>query len=97
MTTAQEKTVKIKQLEMVNDTLKANITQLRTDIDALKDEIIQLLAKQKGDTRQLTTLLDTMAVNNQNQIQQISLQSSEIVQLRAENQQIQVSLLSMYY
>ena len=90
-------TVKIKQLEMVNDTLKANITQLRTDIDALKDEIIQLLAKQKGDTRQLATLLHKMAVNNQNQIQQISLQSSEIVQLRAENQQIQVSLLSTYY
>ena len=90
-------TVKIKQLEMVNDTLKANITQLRTDIDALKDEITQLLAKQKGDTGQLTTLLDKMAVNNQNQIQQISLQSSEIVKLKAENQQIQVSLLSTYY
>ena len=90
-------TVKVKQLEVGTDTLKANITQLRTDFDAFKDEITQLLAKQEGDTRHLTTLLDKIAVNNQNQIQQISLQSSEIVQLRAENQQIQVSLLSTYY
>ena len=86
-------TVKIKQLEIVNDNSKANIT---TDHDAIKDEIIQLLVKQKDGIGQLTTLLDKMAVNNQNQIQQISSQSSEIVQLRAENHQIQVSLSSTY-
>ena len=67
-----------------NDVLKTDITQLRTNNDAMKNEIIQLQAKQKNDIGQLTTLLDKMAVNNENQIQQINSQSSEIVQLRTE-------------
>ena len=76
-------TVKIKQLKRENDILKANIAQLRTDNVAMEDKI-----------GQLTTLLDKMAVNNQNEIQQINSQSGEIIQLRAQNQQIQVSIFS---
>ena len=63
-----------------NDVLKTDVTQLRTNNDAMKDE-----------NKQLTTLLDKMAVNNENQIQQINSQSSEIVQLRTEVQQLKVS------
>ena len=87
-------TVKIKQLKRENDILQANIAQLRTHYNAMKDEIIQLQTKQKDEIGQLTTLLDKMAVNNQNQMQKINSQSSEIIQLRAENQQIQVSVFS---
>ena len=50
----------------------------------MKNEIMQLQAKQKDEIVQLTTLLDKMTVNNQNQIQQINSQSSKILQLRAE-------------
>ena len=53
----------------------------------MKDEITQ----QKDKIRQLTTLLDKMAVNNENQIQQINSQSSEIAQLRTEIEQLKVS------
>ena len=67
--------------------MKNKITQLRTNNDKQKDEI-----------GQLTTLLDKMAVNNENQIQEINSQSSEIDtmrdeirQLRTENQQLKVS------
>ena len=63
------------QLRRENDVLKTDITQLRTDNDGIKDENKQLRAndnKQKDEIGQLTTLLDKMAVNNQNQIQQIS-------------------------
>ena len=81
-----------------NTQLKTDITQLRTNNDAMKDEIIQLQAKQKDEIGQLTTLLDKMAVNNENQIQQINSQSSEIEkmevkigQLKEENQQLKVS------
>ena len=67
-----------------NDVLKTDNSKLRTNNDAMKNEIIQLQAKQKDEIGQLTTLLGKMAVNNQNQIQQINSQSSEIVQLRTE-------------
>ena len=53
----------------------------------MKDEMVQLQDnndKQKDEIGQLTTLLDEMAVNNQNQTQQINTQSSEIVQLTTE-------------
>ena len=50
----------------------------------MKDEIIQLQAKQKDEIGQLTTLLDKMAVNNQNQIQQINSQSSEIEKMEVK-------------
>ena len=71
--------------------LKTKNTQLRTNNDAMKDEIIQLQAKQKDEIGQQTTLLDKMAANNANQIQQINSQSSEIVQLRTEVQHLKVS------
>ena len=60
----------------------------------MKDEVRQLKAKQKDEIGQLTTLLDKMAVNNENQIQQINCQSSKIAQLRTENQQLKVSQCS---
>ena len=62
------------------DVLKTDNTQLRSSNDTMKDQI-----------GQLTTLLDKMAVNNENQIQQINYQSSEIAQLKTENQQLKVS------
>ena len=79
------------QLRRENDVLKTDITQLRTSNDAMKDENTQLKAKQRDEIGQLTTLLDKMAVNNQNQMQQINSQSSEIVQLKTELQQLKVS------
>ena len=79
------------QLRRENDVLKSDNTQLRTDNDAMKDEIIQLQAKQKDEIGQLTTLLDKMAVNNEDQIRQINSQSSEKAQLRTEVQQLKVS------
>ena len=74
-----------------NEQLRREVDVLKTDNDTMKDEIIQLQAKQKDEIGQLTTLLDKMAVNNQNQIQQINSQSSEIVQLRTEVQELEVS------
>ena len=67
--------------------LKTDNTQLRTNNDAMKNEMVYLKSineKQKDENKQLTTLLDKMAVNNQNQIQQINSQSREIVQLKAQ-------------
>ena len=71
------------QLRRENDVLKTDNTQLRTENDAMKDEI-----------GQLATLLDKMAVNNENQMQQINSQSSEIAQLKTENEQLKVSQYS---
>ena len=76
-TALEEMTINNEQLRRENDVLKTDNTQLRTDNDAMKDEI-----------GQLTTLLDKMAVNNKNQIQQIN---SENAQLRTEVQQLKVS------
>ena len=95
--TLEEMTINSEQLRRENEVLKADNTQLRTNNDALKNEIIQLQVQQKDENKQLTTLLDKMAVNNQNQIQQINSQSSEIMQLRtkvdmtkAENIQLKI-------
>ena len=67
-----------------NDALKTDNTQLRTNSDAMKDEIKQLTS----------TLLNKMAVNNENQIQQMSSEiatmKDEIGQLKTENQQLKV-------
>ena len=82
------------QLKREINVLKTDNTQLRTNNDAMKDEIILLQGnsdKQKDEIGQLTTLLDKMAVNNQNQMQQINSQSSENAQLRTEVQQLKVS------
>ena len=84
-------TTALEEMRKENNVLKTDNTQLRTEVDAMKDEITQLKAKQRDDIGQLTTILDKMAVNNENQIQQINSQSSEIVQLQTENQQLKVS------
>ena len=95
LTTAlEEMTINNEQLRREVDVLTTDNTQLRTNNDAMKDEIIQLQGnndKQKDEIGQLTTLLDKMTVTNQNQVQQINSQASEIVQLRTENQQLKVS------
>ena len=87
-------TINNEQLRRDNDYLKANNY-------AIKDENTKLKASndnQKDEIGQLITLLDKMAVNNENQIQQINSQSSEIDtmrdeigQLRTENQLLKVS------
>ena len=89
-TALEEMTINNEQLRRENDDLKVDNTQLKTDNDTMKDEV-----------KQLTALLDKMAVNNQKQMQQINSQSSEIetlkegiAQLRTENQQIKVSYWS---
>ena len=84
-------TINNEQLRREVDVLTTDNTQLRTDNDAMKDEIIQIQGnsdKQKDEIGQLTTLLDKMAVNNKNQIQQIN---SKTAQLRTEVQQLKVS------
>ena len=70
----------IEEMRRENDVLKTDITQLRTNNDTMKDKI-----------EQLTTALDKMAVNHDNQAQQINSQSSDIAQLKTENQQLKVS------
>ena len=63
------------------DVLKTDVTQLRTNNDAMKDE-----------NKQLTTLLDKVAVNNENQIQQINFQSSKIATMKDENKQLRTEI-----
>ena len=72
-------TTALEDMKKENDLLKADNAQLRTDND-----------KQKEEIGQLTTLLNKMAVNNDNQIQQINSQNSENAQLRTEVQQLKV-------
>ena len=81
-------TTALEEMTINNEQLRREIDVLTTDNDAMKDEIIQLQAKQKDEIGQLTTLLNKMAVNNENQIQQIN---SENTQLRTEVQQLKVS------
>ena len=78
-----------------NDVLKTDNVQLKTGNDAMKAEILQLKAndnKQKDEIKQLTALLDKMAANNGNQIQQINSQSSEIETMRDENKQLKTEI-----
>ena len=60
-----------------NNSLKADNAHLRTNNDKMKNEI-----------EQLTTLLNKVAVNNENQMQQINFQSSEIYTIRDEIEQL---------
>ena len=69
-TVLEEMTIDNGQLRRENDVLKADITQPKT--------------KQKDEIGQLTTLLDKMAVTNENQIQQIKSLKDENKQLRSE-------------
>ena len=52
--------------------------------DVLNTDITQLKTKQKDEIGQPTTLLDKMAVTNENQIQQIKSLKDENKQLRYE-------------
>ena len=70
-------TTPLEELRREIDALKIDKTQLRTNNAIMKDEI-----------GQLTTALDKMAVNNENQIQQINSQSSEIATMKDENRQL---------
>ena len=70
-------TTPLEELRREIDALKIDKTQLRTNNAIMKDEI-----------GQLTTALDKMAINNENQIQQINSQSSEIATMKDENKQL---------
>ena len=85
-------TINNEQLRREGDVLKVDNTQLRANNDAMKDEITQLKDKQKDEIEQLSTLLNKMAVNNGNQIQQINSQSSEIVTMRDEIAQLKLKV-----
>ena len=73
------------------DVLNTDNIQCRTNSDAMKDEIMQLQAKQKDEIGHLIALLDKMTINNDNQIEQINAQSKEIAQLRNEVHFLKVS------
>ena len=78
----------LEQIRKQNDSLKANN-------DAMKDEVTQLKAnndRQKVEIAQLTTVLDKMASNNEDQMQQINSQLSEIDALRDENKQLKAEV-----
>ena len=71
LTTAlKEITISNEQMCKEIDVLKTDNTQLRINNDALKNE-----------NKQLATLLDKMADNNENQMQQINLLCSDVQQL----------------
>ena len=78
-------------LEEMNEQLRRENDVLKTEIEMAKDELKTNNDKQKDDITQLITLLNKMAVNNENQMQQINSQSSENSQLRAEVQKLKVS------
>ena len=71
-TVLEEMTIDNGQLRRENDVLKAD------------HDITQPKTKQKDEIGQLTTLLDKMAVTNENQIQQIKSLKDENKQLRSE-------------
>ena len=92
LTTAlEEMTINNEQLRRENDVIKSDNTQLRTSVDAMKNEITQQKIEITLQKNEITQLQTQMAVDNENKMQQIYSQSSEIVQLRAENQQQKVS------
>ena len=76
------------QLRRENNILNTDNKQLRTNVDTMKDQIIQLKAKHRDEIGQLTTQMNKISANNEKQIKS---QSSEIAKLRTENQQLKVS------
>ena len=72
------------ELRRENDALKIDVTQLWTDNTTMKDENMQL-----------TILLDKMAANNENQIQQINFMSSENATVKNENKQLRTDNAAM--
>ena len=57
----------------------------------INEQLRRAIEKAQDENQQLTALLDKMANNNDNQIEQINSQSSEIVQLQIQVQQLKVS------
>ena len=62
-------------------------SSLTTALDDLRREN-NVLKTDNATVKQLTTLLDKMAFNNENQIQQINSQSSEIAKIKDEIEQL---------
>ena len=65
--------------------------QLRKELDVLRTDNAQIKAindKQEDEIGQLTTLLNNMAANNENQIDDINFQSSEIEAMKEEIAQL---------
>ena len=78
MTTSQEETtIYNKQLSEEIDILKTENTQLKSNTNAMKDEI-----------KELTTLVGRMTVSSGNQMEQINSQSSKIKTMEDENKQL---------
>ena len=71
---------------MKNEQLIREVADLKTDIAQLKNKYDAM----KDENKQLGSLLDKISVNNQNQMQQINSQSSEIMQLKTKVQQLKV-------
>ena len=81
-----------------NNVLKTENVILRTNVDAMKNEVTQLQAnndkqkdefiQQKDEIGELTVVLDKMAVNNDSQLQHINSQDNVIAQLKAENKKL---------
>ena len=76
----------------MTSSLTTALEEMRRENDVLKTELKTNNDKQKDEIRQLTTLLDKMAVNNENQIQQINSQSSEIATVKDENKQLKTEV-----
>ena len=74
-------TTALEEMVKENNSLKADNTHLRTNNDKMKNEIVQL-----------TTLLNKVAVNNENQMQQIDFQSNEIYTIRDEIEQLRTEV-----
>ena len=65
--------------------------QLRKELDVLRTDNAKIKAindKQEDEIGQLTTLLNNMAANNENQIDDINFQSSEIEAMKEEIAQL---------
>ena len=91
-------TTALEEMTINNEQLRRENDVLTTEIDMVKDEITQLKInddKQKDEIRQLTALLNMMAVDNENQIQQVNSEVATIKlenkKLKEENQQLKVS------
>ena len=74
-------------LEEMNEQLRRENDALKTEIDMVKDE----LKVNNDKITQLITLVNKMAVNNENQMQRINSQTSKNLQLRTEVRQLKVS------
>ena len=79
-TALEEMTINNEQLKRENDVLKADSMELKTSNEVMQDE-----------NKQLSALLDMMAVNTENKAQQIS---SKIERMKDENAQVKIKISS---